>query len=139
MERDFDWYVKNGFDARTARYFAGGTRTISSVSAGGNYTLVLDFDNGERRVLDCKRFFGPGSAFEPLRAPEAFRRVFLDENGNVAWDVDPDVDSSVHWENRIDLCKDSCYLNSVPADSVSYPDAAYPPLFVAESDGTASS
>jgi len=26
-----------------------------------------------------------------------------------------DVDSSVHWENQIDLCKDMLYIESVPA------------------------
>ena len=130
MKRDFDWYAKNGFDDRTARYFAAGPRKVVSVAPGPDHTLTIEFDNGERRVFDCKRFFAPGSVFEPLRSPEAFNRVFLDENGNVAWDVDPSVDSSVHWENRIDICKDACYLDSVPVESVSRP--AVPSRSVAE-------
>lgn len=28
--------------------------------------------------------------------------------------LDPSVDSSVHWNNRVDLCPDICYIDSVP-------------------------
>ena len=28
--------------------------------------------------------------------------------------IDPKVDSSVVWNNRIDFCRDACYLNSTP-------------------------
>lgn len=114
MERTRNWYLENGFSPEAADYFASGRRTISSVAANGDYSLVIDFDNGERRMFDCRKFFTPGSVFEAIRDKDAFRRVFLDECGNVAWDIDPSVDSSVHWENRIDLCKDSCYLNGIP-------------------------
>ena len=133
MNHTRDWYLENGFNSAAADYFSAGGRTVSSVSAGEDYTLVLVFDNGERRLLDCKRFFTPGSVFESIRSPESFRRVFLDENGNVAWDIDPAVDSSVHWDNRIDICKDACYLKSVPAGSDRYPDVEVPALCVAES------
>ena len=133
MKRTRDWYLENGFSPAAADYFSAGGRAISSVCAGDDHTLVLVFDNGERRLLDCKRFFTPGSVFESIRPPEAFRRVFLDENGNVAWDIDPAVDSSVHWDNRIDICKDACYLKSVPTDSDRYPEIESPALCVAES------
>lgn len=132
MNRSRQWYLENGFSPAAADYFSRGGRRISSVSAAADYTLVLDFDNGECRVFDCKRFFTPGSVFESIRNPAAFKRVFLDECGNVAWDIDPAVDSSVHWDNRIDLCKDSCYLNSVPVSSDRYPEIEAPPLSVAE-------
>ena len=42
-----------------------------------------------------------------------FQKAFLDEFGNVAWDIDETADSSVHWNNRIDLCKDALYLDSI--------------------------
>lgn len=115
MNRSEEWYLANGFSPEAARYFATGGRTITAVSAAPGYTLVLDFDNGERRILDCTRHFTPGSVFQAIHTPEVFSRVFLDERGNVAWDIDPSLDSSVHWDNRIDFCKDSCYLNSAPA------------------------
>lgn len=133
MNRSRQWYLENGFSPAAADYFSRGGRRISSVSAADDYTLFLDFDNGERRLFDCKRFFTPGSVFESIRSPAAFKRVFLDECGNVAWDIDPAVDSSVHWDNRIDLCKDSCYLGSVPVASDRYPEIEVPPLSVAES------
>lgn len=40
--------------------------------------------------------------------------VFVDDGGNLAWDIDPKVDSSVVWNNRIDFCRDACYLDSTP-------------------------
>ena len=55
--------------------------------------------------------------FEILKDKEKFYRVFINEVGNVAWDIDDDVDSSVHWENQIDLCKDMLYMESVPIPS----------------------
>lgn len=30
------------------------------------------------------------------------------------WDVDPAVDSSKVWSNKVDLCPDSCYIDSIP-------------------------
>jgi hypothetical protein len=112
--RPVDWYLAHGVDETAARYFANGPRRIIAVAPAPGYALLLDFDNGERRRLDCTPYFNPGSAFEALRDPAAFARVFLDESGNPAWDIDPAVDSSVHWNNRIDLCKDNCYLRSTP-------------------------
>jgi hypothetical protein len=53
--------------------------------------------------------------FTVLKSPEKFNRVFLNEVGNVAWNINDDVDSSIHWENQIDLCKDMLYLESIPA------------------------
>jgi len=52
--------------------------------------------------------------FEILKDISKFKEVFIDEYGNIAWDIDKTLDSNVHWNNRIDLCKDSVYLNSKP-------------------------
>ncbi len=43
---------------------------------------------------------------------DKFNEVFIDEFGNIAWDIDKKADSSIHWNNRIDLCTDSVYLES---------------------------
>ena len=48
---------------------------------------------------------------------ENFRRVYLDESGSVSWDIDPNVDSNVVWNNKVDLCPDGCYIDSVPVHS----------------------
>ena len=43
-----------------------------------------------------------------------FQRVYLDEYGAVSWDIDPSVDSRKVWNNKIDLCPDFSYIDSVP-------------------------
>ena len=44
----------------------------------------------------------------------AFRRVYLDENAAVSWDIDPETDSLLVWSNKLDLDPDACYVDSVP-------------------------
>lgn len=46
-----------------------------------------------------------------------FSRVYLDADGSVAWDIDPTVDSEVVWSNKVDLCPDGCYIDSVPMEN----------------------
>ena len=45
-------YLARGLDRRTAEYFAAGRRTIVRVTPERDFTILLDFDNGERRRLD---------------------------------------------------------------------------------------
>lgn len=103
-----------GMDENTARYFSNGRRRVVAVRAKPDYTLVLTFDNGEMRSLDCRPEFTDGSLFMRLASPSDFERVFVDAAGNIAWDIDPTVDSEIVWNNRIDFCRDACYLKSVP-------------------------
>ncbi len=107
-------YLAKGFDRRSAEYFATGRRRILSVSAGEDFTLRLVFDNQEVRRLDCKPFLQEGTVFAPFLDPENFRRVYLDDCHCVAWDIDPAVDSEEVWFNKVDLCPDSCYMDSIP-------------------------
>lgn len=95
-------------------YFTSGRRRIVSVAPSDDFTLTLSFDNGERRVLDVKPMLVPGTVFEPFMKPENFRRVYLDRQHCVAWDVDPSIDSEKVWSNKVDLCPDSCYMDSIP-------------------------
>lgn len=112
--KDIGYYLSKGFDRPMAEYFASGRKTITGVAANADFTLTLDFDDGETRLLDCKPFLKAGTVFEPFILLENFKRVYLDENGCVAWDIDPDADSNVIWNNKVDLCPDSCYVDSVP-------------------------
>lgn len=57
-----------------------------------------------------------GTIFEPLMRYENFKRVFLDEMHGAAWDIDPAVNSEEVWNNRVNLCPDACYMDSVPAE-----------------------
>lgn len=109
-----DYYLSRGFDRATAEYFAAGRRRIIGVEPNGDFTLTLSFDNGERRLYDAAPLLQPGTVFAPFMEPEAFRRVYLDEDGCVAWDIDPTVDSRVVWNNKVDLSPDGCYLDSTP-------------------------
>ncbi len=114
FEKKVQGYLDKGLDRRTAEYFARGRRCIVSVAANDDFTLDICFDNGEMRNLDCKPMFEIGTAFLPFRELANFRRVYLDDCHCVSWDIDPAVDSNVVWLNKIDLCPDSCYLDSIP-------------------------
>ena len=109
-------YLSKGLNRKTAEYFASGRKRIVSVVANDDFSLRLRFDNGEVRVLDCKPMLEIGSVFAPFRELPNFKRVYLDDCHCVSWDIDPDVDSNVVWENKVDLCPDSCYMESVPVE-----------------------
>ncbi len=108
-------YIIRGFDRRAAEYFASGRKRILSVKPNDNFTLSIEFEGNETRILDCKPFLKEGTVFSPFMDLENFKRVYLDDCRCVAWDIDPTVDSNQVWSNKVDLCPDSCYMDSVPA------------------------
>lgn len=114
MGKSVDYYLSRGCDQKMAEYFAAGRRRITGVVPNDNYTLTLTFDNGEKRLYNAAPLLQAGTVFAPFRELENFRRVYLDESNCVSWDIDPMVDSSVVWSNKVDLCPDSCYADSVP-------------------------
>ena len=114
MGKSVDYYLSRGCDQKMAEYFAAGRRRITGVVPNDNYTLTLTFDNGEKRLYSAAPLLQAGTVFAPFRELENFRRVYLDESNCVSWDIDPMVDSSVVWSNKVDLCPDSCYVDSVP-------------------------
>lgn len=107
-------YLSKGFDKSAAKYFAGGRKKITSVSANDDFTLTLTFDGRERRLFDVRPLLEKGTVFEPFMDIVAFRRVYLDGSNCVSWDIDPTVDSEKVWSNKVDLCPDACYLDSIP-------------------------
>lgn len=114
------YYLSKGFDRKTAVYFASGRRTIVSVAANDDFSLTLTFDNGEVRIYDASPLLKPGTVFAPFADIDAFRRVYLDDTHCVSWDINPDVDSSVVWSNKVDLSSDTCYLDSIPAGGAAH-------------------
>ena len=110
---DVNYYLDCGCDQKAAAYFASGRKTITSVTANADYTLLLTFDNGEKRLYDTSHLFTTGSVFNKIKPLADFKRVYLDESHCVSWDIDPNVDSKKVWSNKLDLCPDSCYLDSV--------------------------
>jgi len=91
-------------------YFDSGPKKITKVTATDDYKLVVVFDSKEVRLYDMSNdLFG---VFEVLKDKNKFKEVFIDESGNIAWDRDKNIDSSIVWNNRIDICKDSIYIDS---------------------------
>ena len=122
MDKSIADHLAPGFSPQMAAYFAAGRRHITAVQPNDDFTLTLVFDNGETRLYNAAPLLEPHTVFAPLRDPAVFRRVYLDEAHAVAWDIDPTLDSSKHWNNKIDLCPDTCYVESVPiADAPGIP------------------
>jgi len=114
MGNSVEFYLARGCDRKMAEYFAAGRRHITGVVPNDDFTLTLTFDNGEVRLYDVAPILRADTVFAPFRELKNFRRVYLDESHSVAWDIDPNVDSSVVWNNKVDLSPDSCYVDSVP-------------------------
>ena len=114
MKKTIEYYLSRGYDQKMAEYFAAGRRKIIRVVPNDNFTLTLTFDNGEERIYNAEPLLQDGTVFAPFRNLENFRRVYLDDCHCVSWDIDPTVDSEVVWSNKVDLCPDGCYVDSVP-------------------------
>ncbi|MDE0158434.1 MAG: DUF2442 domain-containing protein [Gammaproteobacteria bacterium] len=71
---------------------------VKEVRAHKDYTLSLIFDNGEEGVFDVSPYLEKG-LFSQLKDRRVFNSVrpFL---------------GSVQWENGLDLCPDTLYLDS---------------------------
>lgn len=114
MKRSVDYYLAIGCDRLAAEYYAGGRKRLTGAKANPDFTLTLTYEEREERIYDCKPLLEKGGVFVHLRKYENFARVFIDY-GAVCWDIDPNVDSNEVWNNRIDFCPDSCYIDSIPA------------------------
>ena len=72
---------------------------VKSVKPENNYTLLLEFSNGEVKRFDVSPYIGKG-VFAPLSDESFFRRVrvFL---------------GCIQWPNGAHLCPDTLYLDSL--------------------------
>ncbi len=63
---------------------------VKSVRAGDDYTLLLVFDNGEKKVFDVKPYlnFGVFKRLRDLKVFNAVKPLF----GSVSWPKDIDID-----------------------------------------------
>ncbi len=93
-----------------AEYFSNGRRNIVEVKPKENFTLEITFDNFEKRIYDMSGELS--GVFSILENIEKFNEVFIDESGNIAWDRDKAIDSTIVWYNRIELCRDAVYIKS---------------------------
>ena len=113
MERKtVEQYLALGFDLKMAEYFAAGKKTLTAVEAMDNYCLLLTFDNSEKRILDLSDTISDGTVFAFLKDYNNFKRVYVDSCHAVCWDKDPTVDSELVWDNKVDICPDTCYVDS---------------------------
>lgn len=71
-----------------------------NVYAKENYTLLIEFDNGEKKIFDVKPYL-EYKAFEELRDINVFNSVKISG-------------LSVGWINGADICPDELYNNSIP-------------------------
>ena len=114
MANTVEYYLSKGFEQKAAEYFASGRKQLIDVIANNDFTLTLTFDNGEKRLFDVAPLLKKGTVFETFAEIENFRRVYIDGQHCIAWDIDPTIDSEKVWNNKVDLCPDGCYINSVP-------------------------
>ncbi|MGN0468470.1 MAG: DUF2442 domain-containing protein, partial [Acutalibacteraceae bacterium] len=108
------YYIPKGFNKTMAEYYASGRKKVLSVKPKEDFTLFLTFNNGENRVFDVKPILKKGGVFAPFRDYNNFKRVYIDDVGCVSWDIDPKIDSTVVWNNKVDISSDTCYVDSVP-------------------------
>ena len=94
---------------RIKKYFKN-PRKIKNVQPIKRYVLLITFDNGEIKEYNMANELT--GVFSVLKQKDKFKSVFINDVGNVAWNIDDDLDSTEHWENQIDLCKDMLYLES---------------------------
>ena len=75
---------------------------VIEVRANEDYTLSLEFENGERKVYDVRPLLDFG-VFRELKNLSYFKQVrpFM---------------GSVSWPNGQDICPDTLYLDSKPED-----------------------
>ena len=65
-------------------------RRVTSVEVKAEYTLAVTFDDGTSGEVNiADRLFGP--MFEPLKDPEFFAQVRVDEFGVLCWPNEADL------------------------------------------------
>ena len=73
---------------------------VKSVKPQENHSLLLTFENGEKRVFDLKPYFEK-PVFKPLKNMALFKTARV-------------VSGSVEWQGEVDLSFDTLYLESKP-------------------------
>lgn len=72
---------------------------VSSVEPKDNYNLLVTFENGEKRLVDCAALLDK-SVYKPLKNKAFFDTVKMEYGTAV-------------WNNRIDISPEYLYLNGV--------------------------
>ncbi|MFI3326565.1 MAG: DUF2442 domain-containing protein [Clostridia bacterium] len=112
MKKDVNYYLEKGFDLPFAEYFANGTVEVVEVVANEDFSLTISYNNGVTKNYDMNKLIKKGTVFEFLFDYNNFKRVYIDDTNSISWDKDPDVDSNIVWNNKVDICTDTCYVMS---------------------------
>lgn len=73
-------------------------KKIVDVKPLEDYKLLIEFNNGEKRIKDMKPYLNKG-VFSKLKDKTFFKEV------KIAY-------GTIYWDNDIDLCSDSIYETS---------------------------
>jgi hypothetical protein len=75
---------------------------VRSVKTLEKFQVLLEFSNGERKIVDLEPLFR-GPIFEPLKQnPALFRSVRVDEElGTIVWDNGADIDPDVLYGTHV--------------------------------------
>ena len=112
--RTVEYYLEKGFALPYAEYFANSRKNIVKATANDDFSITLEFDNGERRRLDMKPTIAQGGVFKSFNNISDFKRVYIDDANALCWDIDPNVDSEKNWNNKVDISPEFCYVESTP-------------------------
>ncbi len=97
MERDLQYYLKNGYPPEVAEYFTVGGKEVIGVVANSDYTITISYDNGVKKMYDIKPFIKSNKFFNHLEKIEEFKKVKYSKG-------------RIFWDDMTDLCGDSCYI-----------------------------
>ena len=73
---------------------------VKAVVAEANYTLLVDFVDGQRKRFDMKPIIAHGGVFEKLKDAEFFKKAHVDRD-------------TVVWDDIIDIAPESLYERGV--------------------------
>lgn len=118
MTKTLKYYLYKGYDKKTAEYFLKGKRTIKTIKPNDDYSLLITFDNGEQKLFDVAPLIEKCGIFTHIQQIEIFRRVYLDNFGCHAWDINPNINGKNILENKIDISADRCYIEGIPVKDI---------------------
>ncbi|MGL5329486.1 MAG: hypothetical protein ACRDD7_09460 [Peptostreptococcaceae bacterium] len=92
------------------------TPKVIKAIARDDHTIDIVFSNGANKKYDCKHLLNKGQ-FKILQDISKFKNIIIDDLGGIGWDIDNNIDSDIVWSNRIDICKDVLYSESINIQS----------------------
>jgi len=73
---------------------------VKTVVAEADYTLLVDFVDGQRKRFDMKPIIARGGVFEKLKDAEFFKKAHVDRD-------------TVVWDDIIDIAPESLYERGI--------------------------